>query len=379
MKIYLSKPGIISSAGDLNGLINAVKNGERKLSEIENLGKKFIAGQIDESLLTNKIKNSQFSTRTNQIAYVALMQIKSEIDRAIKKFGAKNIGAVIATTTSGVEENFKRFNGAFISSADLDFDKNALNNPARFVADFCAIKGPAYAISNACTSGIKAISEAAMLIKSGICKAVIAGGADSINSLTLHGFKSLSILSDNFCEPCGKNRDGTNLGEGAAFFIVSGDVDLAKCELLASSGNCDAFAMTTPRMDGFYQSELINECLKMAGLVEPDYINLHATATLANDAMEAAALKNINAPKSGIKQYIGHTLGAAGAIEMAFCAAMLGEKSHLYPHKIDGEIDSSLSLNNLLTKAQIKRVDSAMNLSFAFGGDNACAILGRLK
>ena len=135
--------------------------------------------------------------------------------------------------------------------------------------------------------------------------------------------------------------------------------------------------ITTPRKDGFYQAKLIRDTLKRANLSEVDYVNLHATGTVANDEMESNAVNLTlpNTPASGIKQIIGHTLGAAGAIEIALCLELLGSNKTPPFHNIS-TIDKSLAKINLLkapTKANIK---NALSLSFAFGGDNAAMIVG---
>ncbi|AII15483.1 putative 3-oxoacyl-[acp] synthase [Campylobacter iguaniorum] len=377
MKVFISKPSILSSAGDEKELLQNAFLGKSALQIAEVQNKSFMVAKVADKLLDFKfIKESIYQTRTNQIALSAILPLCEQIAKLTAKYGRQNIGVVVGTTTSGVEENYRVFENGKFDMAKFDLQKHSLSNPAKFIRDFLGLSGVAYSISTACTSGIKAISEAKNLVESGICKAVIAGGVDSLNTLTLFGFDSLGILSRHKCDPFGKLRDGTNLGEGAAFMIV-GSNEVGEIRIKSAMANCDAFHMTSPRSDGFYQANLIKSALNAANLSDVDYLSLHATGTVANDLMESNAVfsSGIKSPSSGIKQLIGHTLGAAGAIESGLCALVLGD-SFLPLQSIKSGYDDALQKINLVTNLQKKLVKNTMSLSFAFGGDNACIILG---
>lgn len=374
MKIYLSKPSVLCASGDESALLKDLQNNQTRLKKMEIGGKNFVVGKINDDFFEKNIsKNPRFQTRTNDIAAAAILPLKSEIEKLKKKYGAQNLGVIVGTTTSGIEEQFRLFKNGKYDINEFNLDQYSLSNPALFLREFLGLKGVSYSISTACSSGIKALAEAKNLIESGILKAAIVGGIDSLNTLTLFGFDSLSILSNEICKPFCAARDGTNLGEGAAFFIA-GDDDIGEIEIKAVSSNCDAFHMTSPRIDGFYQTKLIKEVLARANLNDVDYINLHATGTKINDEMESAAIFNANlkAKASGIKHIIGHTLGAAGAVESAVCAMLLGE--NFLP--IQNGDDESLKPINLVKSPTKIRVKNALNLSFAFGGDNGAIILG---
>lgn len=380
MKIYISKPAILTGIGNEKDIINASLNNKTSLHKESFLNKEFMVSKIKEKL--EKIPNSfdsSMHSRTNEIALNTVLKIKDEINKTIKKYGKENIGVVVATTTSGVDENFKIFKKGEFDRSKFEIEKNALYNPSEFIKTLFDLNNVSYTISTACTSGLKAINEGVNLIKSGICKAAIVGGVDSLNALTLFGFDSLSILSDEKCMPFSKDRKGTNLGEGACFMLL--DKEQVSPFLIKSfSSNCDAFHITTPRNDGFFQAKLIKDALKTANLNEVDYINLHATGTLANDEMESNAINLTlpNTPASGIKQIIGHTLGAAGAIEIGICLELLSEENILPFHNIE-KIDENLPKFNLLKTPIKNKIKNAMSLSFAFGGDNAAMIVGLEK
>lgn len=376
MKIYISKPSIVASAGFTKDFLKDMLSSKDSLNKEEFCEKEFIVGKVKDELLDTKFKfKDSFKTRTNLIALSALLPLQDDVLKLIKKYGKNSIGVVIGTTTAGVEENFKTsFNNGVFDINNFNLEKNSLANPAIFIREFFGLENVAYSVSTACTSGIKSIIEASNLIKSGICKAVITGGVDSLNSLTLFGFNSLSILSSKKCLPFSKYRDGTNLGEGASFMIVSAD-EISDISVKFAISNNDAYHMTTPRQDGFFQTKLINDTINVIGDI--DYINLHATGTQTNDAMESLAIYNskTKAKCSGVKNLVGHTLGAAGAIEIGLCSLILDTK--LAPKQVIKDYDDSLKPINFVNSNFKVPIKNAMSLSFAFGGDNALMVVGK--
>lgn len=306
----------------------------------------------------------------------ALINLSDEINQVIKKYGKERIGVVIGTTTTGVEENYKAFLTDDFNKDEFLLSRNSHANPANFTREFLGLENVALGVSTACTSGIKAFGIAKNFIDLGVCDAVVCGGVDSLNSLTLHGFNSLSVLSNNPSKPFDQQRDGINISEGAGVFVLSRD-ELFKFKLKSIASNCDAYHITQPNPQATQQIKLINELLRQSGLDSVDYINLHATATVANDKMEAAAIAKTlpNVLASGIKANIGHTLGAAGAIETGVCVmSMLNDTVCMQIlDKYDDEIESI----NLAKTTQNLKVNNCLNLSFAFGGDNAGMIIGK--
>ncbi|WP_172199424.1 beta-ketoacyl synthase N-terminal-like domain-containing protein [Campylobacter sp. RM16188] len=387
--IYVSKPSIVSVAGiSADENILNLQTGKRFLTLCDSFieGKSLMLGKIDISFEKFSPKTPKyFKTRTNALVLNAMMQIDNTIKDAIKKRGKNRVGVVIGTTTSGVEENYKIFKEhtktGFFDIFGYNVSQNALANPAEFIADFYGLNGVCFAVSTACTSGVKAIIEAKRLIKAGICDAVICGGVDSLNTLTINGFHSLGILSEGETNPFSKNRDGINIGEGAGLFVLNKD-EISDIVIAGEHSNCDAFHMTQPETSGKMQGICIQEALKKANLSEVDYINLHGTGTVANDQAEAAVINaNLpNTPASSIKPAIGHTLGAAGAIESSICVMLCMQKEVvLPPHIYDGIYDEEIKRVNLVKINEKAVVNSAMSLSFAFGGDNAAIIFERVR
>ena len=387
--IYVSKPSIISSAGmSADENLANLQSGRRFLSVCDgfNQSKNFIVGMVKGELPKFASNTPEhFRTRTNALVLNALEQIDDAALKAIKKYGKSRVAVVIGTTTSGVEENYETFkqyakNGVFDKSK-FGISRSSLANPAEFISYHYGLNSPVFSVSTACTSGVKALIEAKRLINSRLCDAVICGGVDSLNTLTINGFDSLGILSQNPSVPFSKNRDGINIGEGAGLFVLSRD-EISDVVVAGEHSNCDAFHVTQPDLNGQMQGLCMKKALDMAGLSDVDYLNLHGTGTFANDKMEARIVNSLlkDTPASSIKPAIGHTLGAAGAIESAICALLCTKgESVLPPHIYDGVYDDELERIDLIKQGQKAVVNAAMSISFAFGGDNAAIVFRRLK
>jgi 3-oxoacyl-[acyl-carrier-protein] synthase-1 len=236
----------------------------------------------------------------------------------------------------------------------------------------------------------------AELIRAGFCDAVIAGGADIVSETVLLGFSALEAVSDGLSNPFSKNRKGINLGEGAAFFVLSADPAGAgpAIELLGAGESADAFHMTAPKEDGKGAIQAMKAALRDAGIgpADIDYVNLHGTGTILNDRMEALAMAAVfpgcMPPVSSTKPITGHTLGAAGALELALCWMALQRREGLPVHCWDGVYDEGLPALPFVSRdtaehpakhsaGKGKKPSICMSNSFAFGGCNTSLILGR--
>lgn len=474
MTQYLSSPGLIcAGANSAAELFSALREKRSALQKLSVCGKNFIFGRVDTPL--PQIKDRAYATRTNALALYACLGVQEQIEQAVKKFGVHRVGVVFATTNTGVQENYAEFfacgkdagnsisqdgenpaprseistangeNFAKNSKSANDkfknfcFERNSHANPANFIRERFGLKSVAIGVSSACTSGNKALIEASRLICAGLCDAVVFGGADALDELTLQGFSALEILSEQPLKPFSEARSGTNLGEGACAFVLSHE-RISDVALLAHAANSDAYHITKPDPGARMQIKAIKTALKSAQLQSVDYVNLHGTGTAANDAMEALAMSAALplAPASSSKWATGHTLGAAGAIELAVCYEAIrqgvippnftndkiwrgseveifrgaqaghGERNDEILNAANDQISCSsggeilqnagdkilkdaadqasqtseipavLSKFNLACEAKKARVDTAMNINFAFGGDNAVTIIGRV-
>jgi 3-oxoacyl-[acyl-carrier-protein] synthase-1 len=335
-------------------------------------------------------------SRNNQLLLAAALEIESELRAAINRFGAGRIGVVLGTSTSGIEEASLGI-GQYLKQGTLpasyDYAQQELAEPANFLSDWLGLSGPCFSISTACTSGARALLSAQRLLNLGICDAVLCGGVDSLCRLTLNGFSALEAVSAERCNPFSANRNGINIGEGAALFLLTKEPlaqgstgSATTIALLGGGATSDAHHISAPQPDGLGAQAAMRKALAAAGIQaeQVDYLNLHGTATAHNDAMESQAVQTIfphGVACSSSKALVGHTLGAAGALEAAFCWLTLSEfnpQQLLPPHIWDGQADPALPTLNLVQPGAPlsgNRPHRLMSNSFAFGGNNISLIL----
>lgn len=327
-------------------------------------------------------------TRNNQLLRAAAEEIEADIQAAIARFGPARIGVVMGTSTSGIQEateGLARMVRQGRLPADYHYDHQALTAPASFLSDRLQLAGPSYAISTACTSGARALLSARRLLEAGVCDAVLCGGVDSLCDLTLQGFSALEATSETICNPFSINRDGINIGEAAALFLMTREP--GPIALLGAGASSDAHHISAPDPQGRGAIEAMWRALENAATraEQIQYLNLHGTATPHNDAMEShavAALFPDGVACSSSKPLTGHTLGAAGALEAAFCWLALSAHNParlVPPHLWDGRPDPALPTLRLAsagTPLPSSGPSRMMSNSFAFGGNNVSLILG---
>ncbi|HZR47187.1 MAG TPA: beta-ketoacyl-ACP synthase II [Candidatus Manganitrophaceae bacterium] len=269
------------------------------------------------------------------------------------------------------------------------------NATAAQIAISLGLKGPNITISTACSSGAQAIGYGVDLIRLGRADRVIAGGTEAcILPGVLAAFCSLRALSVRNDEPSrasrpfDKRRDGFVMGEGAAIVILE-TLESAKrrgapiyVEMAGYGSSCEATHMVSPEQTGRQQAHVMELALKEAGISpsEVDYINTHGTSTLLNDLVETRAIKMLfkehayRISMNSTKSMIGHTIGAAGAIEAVVCALTL-QRGIIHPTLNYEEPDPECDLDYTPNKARERKVRVALSNSFGFGSNNACLIL----
>ncbi|NNB46194.1 beta-ketoacyl-[acyl-carrier-protein] synthase family protein [Pseudomonas chlororaphis] len=333
----------------------------------------------------------QQSSRNNQLLLEAALQIRGDIDQAIARYGHSRIGIVLGTSTSGIDEASRGIAHYLRDRhfpADYDYRQQELGAPANFLADWLDLSGPAYVISTACTSSARALMSARRLLDLGLCDAVLCGGVDSLCKLTLNGFSALEAVSAQRCNPFSVNRDGINIGEAAVLFLMSKETLAAQpIALLGAGASSDAHHISAPEPSGRGALQAMQKALHNAGLQAEQigYLNLHGTATQHNDAMESLAVDQLfpaGVPCSSTKPMSGHTLGAAGALEAAFCWLSLSAANSAHalpPHVWDAQADPQLPPLHWVTattRLEQNAPRCLMSNSFAFGGNNVSLIIG---
>ncbi|MBR7064714.1 MAG: 3-oxoacyl-ACP synthase [Treponema sp.] len=389
-QIFLSNPGVLCACAKnsyelWSSCIKGEQSGIVKVNALS--GKEFFAGKVDTVLQKT---NARFDTRLIQIANFALSQIEEEIFSAIQKYGKNRVAVCCGSCDNGTELSVaahKHFveTGSFPENYSLEMQ--GADYPSSFIAEKYDIGGATLAFSTACSSSAVAIIKAAELIQAGFADAVIAGGVDIVSSTVLLGFDSLEAVSSEITNPFSKNRKGITLGEGAAFFVLAKDAfynepNVPNVKLLGYGESADAHHMTSPSPDGGGAEHAMRAALLCANILpsDVDYINLHGTGTKFNDSMEAKAVNTIFGKDvycSATKPLTGHTLGAAGSLELAVCYNAIVQNALLPPHVYDGVFDNDISPVNLVQKnCAVKKVNICMSNSFAFGGSNASVIIG---
>ncbi|GHA96721.1 beta-ketoacyl-ACP synthase [Modicisalibacter luteus] len=386
MPCRLSSPGVVCSLGDTHDTIaDALFEGRRGLSvsDAYTPGRRLPLGSVLNDLPDDRDWPIHQRSRNNRLLAAALERLGDTLKTVLSRYPRSRIGVVIGTSTSGIGETERAL---ALTGRDAPLPENfryahqELGDPARFVAERLGLEGPVYVLSTACSSSARALASARRLLLAGECDAVITGGADTLCRLTINGFASLEAVSDHPCLPFSANRDGINLGEAAALFVMTRDPGGIQLEGVGESA--DAYHVSAPRPDGSGALAAMQAALRQAGrrADQVDYLNLHGTGTPHNDSMEARAIHELFAsapPCSSTKALTGHTLGAAGALEAAFCWLAL-HYQQLPLHVYDEQYDPALPPLPLVTRPDDAKPRLALSNSFAFGGNNAALLLGRM-
>lgn len=351
-------------------------------------GRMLPVGAVDAQLPSLAGVALRDATRNNRLLLAALEEVETEVAEAIARFGPTRIGVVLGTSTTGIQEASQGIAG-LVRDGQLPpsyhYGHQELSAPASFLSERLGLAGPCYSISTACTSGARALQSARRLLDAGLCDAVLCGGVDSLCDLTLQGFSALEATSTRVCNPFSANRDGINIGEAAALFLMTREP--SPIALLGAGASSDAHHISAPDPTGAGAIEAMRKALSSAACAPEQiaYINLHGTATEHNDAMESHAVATLfpaGVPCSSSKPLTGHTLGAAGALEAAFCWLALSDINvgqQLPPHIWDSQPDPALPALQLVaagTALGITGPRRLMSNSFAFGGNNISLILG---
>lgn len=246
------------------------------------------------------------------------------------------------------------------------------------------ISAPCQVIANACASGTNAIGHAFECVRSGRYQRVLAGGYDAISELVFTGFDSLQASTPEKCRPFDRHRTGMVLGEGAAVLALENLASAQQrgapvlAEIIGYGISTDNFHITQPDPTGIGAQQAMQQALQSAHVSaeQVDYINAHGTATLFNDAAEGKAISALfnGVPVSSTKGMMGHSLGAAGAIEAVICLLAL-QHQFLPPNINFGALDDHLDLNIVANKARPAVLCTALSNSFGFGGTNASILM----
>ena len=328
-------------------------------------------------------------SRNNRLAHLCLEQdaFRDRVAAAVARHGADRIGLFVGTTTSGILSTELAYRAWTMGAPDsrpgltLARAVHNMHSTTAFVRARLRLAGPAQTISTACSSSAKVFAAAQRFIAAGFCDAAIVGGVDSLALSTLYGFRALDLLSAAPCRPFAADRDGISIGEAAAFALLEPG-DGGRIRLLGCGESADAWHMSSPHPEGAGAAAAMRAALVAAGVdaTAIDYVNLHGTASRANDAAEDRAITTVLGPSttvSSTKGLTGHTLGAAGISEALITVASLMDQwvpGTANCVNVDPTFGSALA-----RESRAQRLRVAMSNSFGFGGNNCALIFGEAR
>jgi 3-oxoacyl-[acyl-carrier-protein] synthase II len=346
------------------------------------------AGQVpDDRLLagSNKDLRAKRLHRASHLMIQALGEVASQAPEFKPEL------TVIGTTSGGMSygEHYYR---SLVRAENLRHAPTWIANyptqkPIIDAQEAFGFSAPCQVIANACASGTNAIGHAFECVRSGRYRRVLTGGYDALSELVFTGFDSLQASTAEKCRPFDQHRTGMVLGEGAAVLALE-NLDLARergvpvlAEIIGYGISTDNFHITQPDPSGVGAQKAMQQALESAGISpdEVDYINAHGTATVFNDAAEGKAISGLfnGVPVSSTKSMMGHSLGAAGAIEAVFC--LLALQHQILPPNINfSALDHDLDLNIVANESRPAVVRTALSNSFGFGGTNASILMRRV-
>jgi len=374
-RVYITGMGIISPLGaGCPATLDALIQGQRQIIPLSLFpvlhGDPLPVGQIQVPM------NDTGPPRTHQLALKSAREALSGHNRPPEAI-------IIGSTTGGMPDTENRLMDKIEDPEAYRY--HATGSVADYLADTLGCSGPVLTVSTACSSGTATFKIALELLRTGRVKSVLAGGIDALCRLTYYGFNALQLIDPSGPKPFDRHRHGMGVGEAAALLLLEASEtppENAVAELQGAGLSCDAYHPTAPHPQG--DGALAAMIAALADADTPtdqiDYINLHGTGTIDNDASEAAAIDRLFPHKkpvaSSIKGSTGHSLAAAGAVG-AIVSALAIHHGLIPANTGMNEPDPKLPLRP--TPAPVRKpVNQALVNSLGFGGNNAAAVLGQI-
>lgn len=374
-RVFISDTNCITSLGlDIASNWKAVSSGLSgiKLHEKNDLFESPFYGSIVEEekldqLASEKLTDQNF-TKLEKMLILALLPL-------VEKNKISDNSLLVLSTTKG--------NVKLLRNKDSDIGGAQLSTLGKKVANYFGFKKEPVVISNACVSGLLAISVAKDLIQAGMCDNAYVLAGDEISEFILSGFNSFQAMSSKPCRPYDEARDGVTLGEASvAVFMDANSEGEHLIEVLGSGAINDANHISGPSRtgEGLYLSIL--SALKEAAISkeEIDFISAHGTATIFNDEMEAIALNRLDlqkVPMNSMKGYYGHTLGASGLLETVL--SIESAKHNQLIVSLGYENNGVSQEINVIRKSEEKQINHFLKTASGFGGSNTAILFKKIK
>ncbi len=347
-------------------------------------------------------KEARRMARVSQFAIAAAQEAMADAQLSPETVDPERLGVVVGTGMGG----FERIDEGMVALrtrgparvSPFALAAGLPNMPAHHVSVMASAMGPISACVTACAAGTQAVGEATEFIRRGVADIVICGGVEGlVFEGSLAGFcamRALSVRNDEperASRPFDAGRDGFILSEGCGILVVERlEHALARgasiyAEVLGHASSSDAYHIAAPAPDGQGAVRAMRWALQDAGLSpeQVDYINAHGTSTPVNDAVETYAIKTLfgerayEVPISSTKSMLGHTMGAAGAIE-AIVSALTIQHGIIHPTINYETPDPACDLDYVPNEPRRADVRVVLSNSFGLGGQNACLVIARL-
>ena len=382
--------GIVSPLGlGLDETLTALRAGRDCISPVTRFPVEHCrckaAGQVPDARLANAGKPRLRSERLHRVAQMMILALGEALAQAP---GFQPDLIVVGTTSGGMtfgEEYYRSLKGEETTRRAPTLIANYTpQKPVMDAQEAFGLSAPCQVIANACASGTNAIGHAFECIRSGRYQRILTGGYDAISELVFVGFDSLQASTADRCRPFDRERTGMVLGEGAATLLLE-NLESAEArgahiqaEVIGYGISTDNHHLTQPNPSGIGPRQAMECALRSAGIPaeEIDYINAHGTATPFNDAAEGKAIHELfgGVAISSTKGMMGHSLGAAGAIEAVI--GILALQNQFLPPNINFRTgDDGLGLNIIANSSRPGNLRTVLSNSFGFGGTNASVVL----
>ena len=376
-EIYITQTNCITPLGfDVQSNIDAIVRGDSGIQlhqDASLMPIPFYGSVINTEKIESAFSKISTETKYSRLEKMMILALEPII---------KNSGVELNSKTAFILSTTKGNVTALQNTSEESFNNAHLDVLAKNVSDFFEFKTQPIVISNACVSGILAVSIAKRMIQSELYDNVFIVAGDEVSEFVLSGFNTFQAMSDLPCKPYSKNRTGVSLGEATAAVLVSAEATNAKIKVIGDSSINDANHISGPSRTGEGLFRSIQNALKEARIEvdKIDYISAHGTATPFNDEMEAIALNRLglqNVPINSLKGFYGHTLGASGLLETVI-AIESANQNMLFESKGFDEIGVSESIN-IIEKNEEKNIDFFLKTASGFGGCNTAVVFEKIN
>ncbi|URM37944.1 beta-ketoacyl synthase N-terminal-like domain-containing protein [Flavobacterium anhuiense] len=376
-EIYINETNCITPLGfDVESNISAILNGDSGIqlhNDVSLMPNPFYASIISDEKINSAFSKISTETKYSRLEKMMILALEPII---------KNSGVALNSKTAFILSTTKGNVTALANDSEESFNNAHLDVLAKNVADFFGFQTQPIVVSNACVSGILAVSVAKRMIQSELYDNVFVVAGDEVSEFVLSGFNAFQAMSELPCKPYSKNRTGVSLGEATAAVLVSANLATAKIKVIGDSSINDANHISGPSRTGEGLFRSIQNALKEAQIEanKLDYISAHGTATPYNDEMEAIALNRLdlqNVPVNSLKGYYGHTLGASGLLETVI-AIESANQNKLFESKGFDEIGVSEDIN-VIERNEEATIEYFLKTASGFGGCNTAVVFEKMK